>query len=316
MRHNDHGNHTSIVLSSKTNENGEKQMDIESLRTFINLSDTKSYTRTADQLFVAQSTVTNRINELEKELHTKLFERTNRSVKLTPEGEKFKDYAEKVIELTDTSLAEIASNHHFESHIRIGSADSIYEAHLASLLLEYRNAHPEDSLKISIGLSNNLIDQLQNDILDMVFTYLPLNKAKYTCELFKQDKLVLVTDIGNKKYTKGITRSELINEKYLMCNFALQDVGQYIRKLFPKFHQFELEIDDCMKIVPYLFGQDNYTFLPQDMADAYIKTKQLRKVKLRDFDTPVINSYIIYDSSKKDLLQRLFNSLNMASAAK
>ena len=115
MRHNDHGNHTSIVLSSKTNESGEKQMDIESLRTFINLYDTKSYTRTADQLFVAQSTVTNRINELEKELHTKLFERTNRSVKLTPEGEKFKDYAEKVIELTDTSLAEIASNHHFET---------------------------------------------------------------------------------------------------------------------------------------------------------------------------------------------------------
>lgn len=43
-------------------------MDIEALNTFLTLANTKNYTRTAAQLFVAQSTVTNRIHELEKEL--------------------------------------------------------------------------------------------------------------------------------------------------------------------------------------------------------------------------------------------------------
>ena len=88
-------------------------------------------------------------------------------------------------------------------------------------------------------------------------------------------------------------------------NFALQDVGQYIRKLFPRFHQFELEIDDCMKIVPYLLGQQNYTFLPQDMADAYIREGKLREVKLLDFRTPVINSYVIFRKNKAKLLENL-----------
>ena len=50
-------------------------MDIESLKTFIVLSNVKNYTRAANQLFVAQSTVTNRINELEKELNISLFVR-------------------------------------------------------------------------------------------------------------------------------------------------------------------------------------------------------------------------------------------------
>ena len=68
-------------------------MDIGSIRTFMVLAYTKNYTRTADQLFVAQSTVTNRINELEKELGFPLFKRTNRSVDLTPEGEQFMIYA-------------------------------------------------------------------------------------------------------------------------------------------------------------------------------------------------------------------------------
>ena len=90
-----------------------------------------------------------------------------------------------------------------------------------------------------------------------------------------------------------------------MCNFALQDVGQFIRKLFPRFHQFELEIDDCMKIVPYLIGKDNYTFLPKDMADTYIREKKLREVKLIDFNTPIINSYKVYKESKKALINTL-----------
>ena len=53
-------------------------MDIEALKTFMVLANTKNYTRAASQLFVAQSTVTNRIIEIEKELGISLFRRTNR----------------------------------------------------------------------------------------------------------------------------------------------------------------------------------------------------------------------------------------------
>ena len=102
-------------------------MDIEALNTFLTLANTKNYTRTAAQLFVAQSTVTNRIHELEKELNIALFTRNNRSVELTVEGEQFKDYAEKVITLTNASLSEISSLHKYANHLRIGCSDSIYE---------------------------------------------------------------------------------------------------------------------------------------------------------------------------------------------
>jgi LysR family transcriptional repressor of citA len=91
-----------------------------------------------------------------------------------------------------------------------------------------------------------------------------------------------------------------------MCNFALRDVGQFIRNLFPRFHQFELEIDDCMKIVPYLVGQNNYTFLPKHMAETYIGEKKLREIPLLDFSTPVINSYIIYKDSMKERVSEVF----------
>ena len=281
-------------------------MDTESIRTFLVLAKTRNYTKAADQLFVAQSTVTNRIHELEKELDFSLFTRTNRSVELTVKGEKFRVYAEKMMELTENSLAEISSDLMYDHYLRIGSADSIYEGHLAERIREHRRTHPGDYLKISIGLSDHLLDQVQNDMLDVVFTYLPIKKNSLHCELYKQDQLVLVTRSRNRRYKDGITEAQLLAEKYLMCNFALQDVGQYIRKLFPKYHQFELEIDDCMKIVPFLMDQDYYTFLPKDMAEHYLEKGKLRVVPLIDFNTPVINSYIIYKKSHEEICREIF----------
>ncbi|MBO4686170.1 MAG: LysR family transcriptional regulator [Lachnospiraceae bacterium] len=281
-------------------------MDIESIRTFLALAENKNFTKTADQLFVAQSTVTNRINELERELSLRLFERTNRRVSLTAEGERFAVYAEKVVELTDASLAEMSAIPRYERYLRIGSTDSIYEGHLAPIILAHRNSHPKDSLKITIGLTDHLLEQIQDDLLDVVFTYRPIKKSSLVCTIYKQDELVLVTDSANTKYRDGIAEAELSPERYLMCNFALQDVGQYIRKLFPKYHQFAFEIDDCMKIVPYLLNRDTYTFLPQDMARPYIEEGRLLAIPLKDFNTPVINSYIICRKAAEEICREIF----------
>ena len=187
-------------------------MDTESIRTFLVLARTRNYTRAADQLFVAQSTVTNRINELEKELGFMLFTRTNRSVELTVKGEQFMVYAEKMMELTENSLAEISSVRMYDHYLRIGCADSIYEAHLAERIREHRKTHPGDYLKISIGLSDHLLEQVQNDMLDVVFTYLPIKKNSLHCELYKQDQLVLVpntsTAQGNMVYENQVAEAD------------------------------------------------------------------------------------------------------------
>ena len=283
-------------------------MDIETLHTFLILAETRNYTQTANRLFVAQSTVTNRINELEKELNITLFSRTNRSVELTNAGERFKDYAAKVVALTDSSLSQLSNSHKFENNLRIGCADSIYSGHLAPIILTHHQYHPEDSLKITIGLSNHLIEQLRNDIFDVIFTYLPLKRSTFHCELYKQDSLILVTAYDNLKYEGGITEQELSKENYLMCNYALQEVGQFIRNLFPKYHQFSLEIDDCSKIIPFLFAKESYTFLPTNTAVPYLRAKKLRAIPLNDLETPVINSYLICKKNKEELCRKIFLS--------
>ena len=82
-------------------------MDTTTLRTFIALAQIKNFTKTAQQLVVAQSTVTNRIRDLEMELGVPLFIRSHKQVDLTPSGQKFLDYAQRFVSLELAALQDI-----------------------------------------------------------------------------------------------------------------------------------------------------------------------------------------------------------------
>ena len=81
-------------------------MNSEELKTFIFLSKVKNFTLAAEQLFIAQSTVTNRINELEKEVGKRLFIRGSKTVKLTEAGEIFLRYAERILECVRAQMVK------------------------------------------------------------------------------------------------------------------------------------------------------------------------------------------------------------------
>lgn len=61
-------------------------MTLTGLRYFVALAELRNFSRVGERFFVAQSAVTYQIRNLEIELHVKLFERSTRSVKLTPAG--------------------------------------------------------------------------------------------------------------------------------------------------------------------------------------------------------------------------------------
>lgn len=64
-------------------------MTLTGLRYFVALAELRNFSRVAEQYYVAQAAVTYQIKNMEKELGVKLFERSTRSVKLTPAGHNF-----------------------------------------------------------------------------------------------------------------------------------------------------------------------------------------------------------------------------------
>ena len=74
-------------------------MDTLQLKLFISVSNTLNFTKTANEFFMSQPTVSNYIKALESNVGVKLLNRDSRSVSLTPEGREFVSYADKMLKL-------------------------------------------------------------------------------------------------------------------------------------------------------------------------------------------------------------------------
>ena len=78
-------------------------MELRHLRYFTAVVQWKSYREASRQIYVAQPAISQTVADLEEELGLKLFERTKRTVQLTPEGEVF--YAEAIRTLAQAEVA-------------------------------------------------------------------------------------------------------------------------------------------------------------------------------------------------------------------
>lgn len=268
-------------------------MDTQILKTFVILAKLRNFTKTADELFIAQSTVTNRITELENEIGKSLLSRNKRRVELTEEGEQFYHYANRILTLTEEGIRHINAMEQYEEKLHIGTTNTIYECYLDAKIKSYMTTHHNTAVRITISHSAELIQSLQDGLMDMVFTYIPLYRAGHLCEVYAVDELVLVTSCENDQYASGICKEELKNTKYFYCNFALQEVGLFVRALFPPHYHFIFEIDNSTRLISYIMELNGFSFVPERIAMPYIREGKLRRIELLDFQTPRINCYKI-----------------------
>lgn len=286
------------ILKNKYQES-RTTMDTQNLRTFLTLADIKNFTQTASLLYIAQSTVTNRIAELEKEVGKQLFIRNKKNLSLTREGILFQEYARRIIDLEEMSIREMNSQAFSRASLRLGTTNTIYQCHLEPLLTKMLKEDTDYALNVTISHSVNLLQMLQDGLLDLSFTYQPLQKSGFRCQKFRTDELLLVTSHTHNHYQKGIYKEELPRLNYLFCNFALQEVGQFIRELFPPFYQFPFEIDNSTKLLSYLCEGIGISFLPSGLVKPYLKSGSLISIPLLDFEAPRINSYQCWPEEKE-----------------
>ena len=284
-------------------------MNTEELKTFIFLSKVKNFTLAAEQLYIAQSTVTNRINELEKEVGKKLFNRGSKTVKLTEAGEIFLRYAERILDLQHTSIEEMNALSSHSRKFSLGAINATYEVYVKPLVDECLKNNTITSIKVKLGHSLDLIQLLQDNMLDMVFSAIPLKRLGFACDIYDVDRLALVCKKGSNEYPEGLSKTQLAKIPYLMCDLTLSEAGVFIRSLFPKNHIFRLDVDNSSKLFPYLENGLGYSFLPYKLVKEKLECGELEEVKLKDFTVPNITTYLVYkqDYAPTKFLQNRFD---------
>lgn len=279
-------------------------MNTDQITTFILLSKLKNFTRTAEQLYVAQSTVTNRIAELEAETGRKLFYRGQGGVELTGDGALFLTYAVRIRDLEESFIGEVNAASRYESKLRIGCINAAYESGLYPLVHQFFTENREVAVKVVLGHSADLLQMLQDGVIDVAFCYLSLKKAGYVCRRFLTDRLVLLASPERNEFKNGIRKAELAGCEYIFCDFAFGQAEAFVRTMFPPRHSFRFEIDNSSKALRYLSDGAGYSFLPYKMAEKEIAEGRLEIVRPLDFSVPEIVCHCSYRAGNR-LAERL-----------
>ena len=141
-------------------------LDLDLVRTFVTIADTRSFTRTGERLGRTQSAISLQVRRLEDRLGVTLLARDPRRVGLTEAGESFLPKARRLLRVNDEIIAEVTGED-LEGEVRLGAPEDFATVHLPDILGAFARAHPRVALAVTCDLTLNLLDRLQAGALDL-----------------------------------------------------------------------------------------------------------------------------------------------------
>jgi len=141
------------------------------LRVVLAVADAGGYTPAAQQLHVAQSSLSRTVQEVEQRVGVPLFERTTRRVRPTPDGEELLVIARRLVAEFDAAL------NHFEGYlagvrgsVTVAALPSLAGTMLPPVLAAYRREHPDVTVSVRDGFSEEVLDLVARGEVDLALS--------------------------------------------------------------------------------------------------------------------------------------------------
>ncbi|MGN6142590.1 MAG: LysR substrate-binding domain-containing protein [Mesorhizobium sp.] len=141
--------------------------DIVLLRTFEAVAGLSSFTKAGQLLNLTQSAVSAHVRRLEERAGAVLFERSTRTVALTPQGQALLGYAKAILRLSEEARTLMKGSRN-AFHLRIGASDDLTSTWLPSVLRKFQDSRSEKTLEIHISNTTALLEIMDRGELDLI----------------------------------------------------------------------------------------------------------------------------------------------------
>lgn len=202
------------------------------LRTFISVSERKSFSQSAQELYLTQSAVSQHIQSLEAYYGVKLFDRLNRRVQLTAAGEELYRYAASMqrqsqeTEKTMRKLGDVV-----QGRLHIGASLTIGEYLLPNRLVHYQLLYPGVDISMEVFNTEQIRDLVISGQIDVGFIEGPVElPPSLEHQPWGNDELVLIAQSGHPVGTGPVSIDSLAEH-----NWILREPSSGTRKSFEAF---------------------------------------------------------------------------------
>ena len=200
-------------------------MELRNLKTFIRTAELKNFTRAAEILGYAQSTVTAQVEALEKELGMPLFIRNGRRVVLSSAGEELLTYAYRFRALEEETRIHFDRNGTPAGHLTVGMVESVSASEYVKGIASYLKKYPEVDLKVTVDTTIRLLGALKKGEIDAaVLLDRPVADGELQILYRKPEKICFFACSGSKyEGNVSVSLKDLEKEPWLLtekgCNY-------------------------------------------------------------------------------------------------
>lgn len=167
-------------------------MNLDHIKTFIEIATVGNFNRAAENLNITQSTASARIKTLEERLGRTLVVRGNAGCRLTEAGHRFLHYATGMQSLWQQSHQAVALRPDYRGSLAVGAQVSLWEHLVVDWIAWMRGKAPDIALRIEADYSPSQMRQLVDGILDIGIMYHPRHTPGFAVEKLLEERLVLV----------------------------------------------------------------------------------------------------------------------------
>lgn len=181
-----------------------RHLDIDLLRTFVAIAETRTLGRAASRIGRTQAAVSMQVQKLEAMLSRPLLNRTGRGVSLTLHGERLLAHARTILRHHDAAVADI-SGAGLSGTLRFGCPDDYAAAFLPHILRSFAGRHPQVFVEVFCAPTPRLKEQLKQHALDLALISTAEGEQDAT-PVIRREPLVWV---GNQ-HDEAVTREPLL----------------------------------------------------------------------------------------------------------
>lgn len=237
-------------------------------RIFYHVAKCGNFTQAANVLLCNQPNITRTVKNLENALGCTLFIRSNRGVRLTPEGEKLYTHIQIAVEQIQAGEAALALDKSLQSGtVTIAASEVALRCFLLPVLRRYRELYPNVRLRVSNHTTPQAIDTLKNGLADLALTTSPIRAepALYV-ESIQKIREIAVCGTAFAELTKHpVTLKELIKYPIISLGAQTKTYAVYTNWFMQNGFTFapDIEAATADQILPLVKSNLGIGFVPQ-----------------------------------------------------
>ncbi len=193
-------------------------MDFDQLNTFIEVAKLGSFSRAAEKVLRSQPAVSAQIRQLEEQCGQKLFDRTAKSVRLTPAGEVLLDYARQLLGLRGTALRAVSDRHGVPfGTLSIGANEGTFLYVLPSVFSKFHRKFPKVTISVYRSFTHKVAEKVELGAIDLGVVTMPVKSPSLEIVPVFRDRIVLMAGRNNPLYgRKSVTLAELAEQPLIV----------------------------------------------------------------------------------------------------